>query len=132
LVHQLLHSLVIPENNFTRGTLMKKYAIVASLVMITAAIGLAGCSSAGKNPDATTDMPVEGAANNAAFNALANPDAAASASAEPSTGAVVDTANPSTTVADNWAYSPPSFTDSAATPTKSPVNLGASSAGRAH
>ncbi len=111
---------------------MKKYAIVASLVAITAAIGLAGCSSAGVNPDATTDMPVEGAANNSAFNALANPDAAAQASAEPSTGAVVDTANPSTTVADNSAYSPPSFTDAGNSPAKSPVNLGASSAGRAH
>jgi hypothetical protein len=108
---------------------MKKYAIVASLVAL---MGLAGCSSAGVAPSETTDMPVEGAANNSAFNALANPDAAASASSEPSTGAVVDTANPSTTVADNSAYTPPSFTDTATAPAKSPVNLGASSAGRAH
>ncbi|MBS1962066.1 MAG: hypothetical protein JST04_07620 [Bdellovibrionales bacterium] len=112
---------------------MKKFALVASLVALTVA-GLNGCSSAEvSSSDATTDMPVEAGANNDAFNALANPDAAASASAEPSsTGAVVDTANPSTTVADNSAYSPPSFTDSATAPEKSPVNLGASSAGRAH
>lgn len=111
---------------------MKKFALVASLVALTVA-GLNGCSSAEVSSDATTDMPVESGANNEAFNALANPDAAASASAEPSsTGAIVDTANPSTTVADNSSYSPPSFTDSATAPEKSPVNLGASSAGRAH
>lgn len=103
---------------------MKKFAIVASLVALTAVAGLTGCSSAGVAPTTeSTDMPVEAAANSAEFNALANPD---------SPGAVVDTANPSTIVADNSAYTPPSFTETATAPAKSPVNLGASSAGRAH
>lgn len=109
---------------------MKKFALVVSLVAFTA-LGLTGCSSSPVAGEETSEMPVEAGANSAEFNALANSDSAASASAEPtSVGAVVDTANPSTTVADNSAYSPPSFTDSA--PSKSPVNLGASSAGRAH
>ena len=107
---------------------MKKFSIVASLVTL-AALGLAGCSHGDLASDGTTDLPVESAANNSEFNALANPDAAAQASADPSVGAVVDTANPSSTVADNSTYSPSSFTDSA--PSTSPVNLGASSAGRA-
>lgn len=113
---------------------MKKFAIVLSLVALTA-VGLTGCSSSQLASEETSDMPVEAGANSAEFNALANPDSAASASAEPtSVGAVVDTANPSTTVADNSAYSPPSFTDSSSdeAPSKSPVNLGASSAGRSH
>ena len=109
---------------------MKKFALVVSLVAFTA-LGLAGCASSELASTETTDMPVEAGADSAEFNALANSDSAASASAEPSsTGAIVDTANPSTVVADNSAYSPPSFTESA--PEKSPVNLGASSAGRAH
>jgi hypothetical protein len=108
---------------------MKKFAIVASLVALTA-VGLIGCSSGEVAPDATTDMPVEASADNSAFNALTNPDVAADQSSEPSTGAVLDTANPSATVADNSEYSPPSFTDTATEPAKSPVNLGASSAGR--
>jgi hypothetical protein len=108
---------------------MKKFALVASLVALTA-IGFSGCSSAEVASGETSEMPVEAGANSAEFNALANSDSAASASAEPSVGAVVDTANPSTTVADNSSYSPPSFANSA--PEKSPINLGASSAGRAH
>lgn len=111
---------------------MKKFALVASLAALTA-LGLAGCSHGELASSETTDMPVESAADNPEFNALANGDAAAEASAEPSVGAVVDTANPSTTVADNSSYSPSSFTDTASdAPAKSPVNLGASSAGRAH
>lgn len=116
---------------------MKKFAIVVSLVALTA-VGLTGCSTGELASGETTDMPADGAAaagtDSAEFNALTNSDGSASASAEPaSTGAVVDTANPSTTVADNSSYSPPSFTDTATAPAeKSPVNLGASSAGRAH
>lgn len=112
---------------------MKKFAIVVSMVALVSVAGFSGCSSAPTTGEegATSDMPVEAGANSAEFNALT--DGAASASAEPSPGAVVDTANPSTTVADSSAYSPPSFTDSAPEPAqKSPVNLGASSAGRAH
>ena len=101
---------------------MKKFALVACLVALSG-LTLTGCSSA-EVSDASTDMPVENGASNDAFNALANPDAAASASSEPSVGAVVDTANPAATVADNSSYTPPAE--------KSPVNLGASSAGRAH
>jgi hypothetical protein len=105
---------------------MKKFAIVASLVALSS-LGLVGCSSTPELAanDSTTDMPVEAAAQTPAFDALAN----SNGGAEPqNTGAVIDTANPATTVADNSAYTPPVDT----APAKSPVNLGASSAGRAH
>lgn len=101
---------------------MKKYAFVACLVALTT-LTLSGCSSAEVSPSAS-DLPAEAGADGGALSALNNPDAAASASAEPSAGAVVDTANSASTIADNSSYSPSSD--------RSPVNLGASSAGRAH
>ncbi len=100
---------------------MKKYTRVLSLVVIAiAALGFSGCSSTKLASSETTEMPVESNAGGEAFNNLASADL--TPTADP--GAVVDTAPPSTVVASADpapAYSAPS-----------PVNLGASSAGRAH
>ena len=105
---------------------MKKITAVVSLVTLMSIFGFSGCSSTPMASDENTEVPVEAAANSTEFNALAQSEA----------GAVVDSANPTTTtVADAstaQSYSPPSFSDSAPAAESSSANLGASSAGRAH
>jgi hypothetical protein len=102
---------------------MKKFTLVVSLVALGTIAAFSGCSSSPLASENTSDMPVEASAGGEEFSSLTNPDP----------GAVIDSENSPSLVADNSSYSPPSFTDSAPEPAmKSPVNLGASSAGRAH
>jgi len=101
---------------------MKKYTSALFLVVLT--VTLAGCSTA---EVATTETPVEQSAGGDQFNSLANSDL--TPSADP--GAVVDTSTPSTVVAAADT-TPPADTASSYSAPHSPVNLGASSAGRAH
>jgi hypothetical protein len=94
------------------------------LVTLSATLGLlASCSST----PVTDSAEVESSANNEAFSSLVNSDGS-------ETGAVVDQSNPML-VADASSNSPTasdsSFSGSSSSH-HSPVNLGASSAGRAH
>lgn len=118
---------------------MKKYTRVLFLVALSVSLGaLAGCSSAGISNEGT-DAPVEAGAGGEQFDSLANADL--TPSADP--GAIVDSGAPSTSssepsttlaAADTSSYAANSYADNspAYSAPKSPVNLGASSAGRAH
>ncbi len=101
---------------------MKKFASVLVVGTFVLLMGtFSGCSSAEHAPEeGEATAAVEPAANNEAFDALANSDV----SANPDAGAVMDTSTPSSFVADSSL--------SASEPATSPVNLGASSAGRSH
>lgn len=101
---------------------MKKFASVWVLGTFVLIVGtFSGCSSAERAPEEGEAVAaVEPAANNEAFDALTNSDASASSDA----GAVMDSSTPSSFVAES-SYAP-------SEPASSPVNLGASSAGRSH
>lgn len=104
---------------------MKKYTNALFLVALT--VTLAGCSTGELASTETTEVPVEQSAGGEQFNSLANSDLTPAAT-DP--GAVVDTATPNTVVAS--ADTTPSEPASSYSAPQSPVNLGASSAGRAH
>lgn len=106
---------------------MKNYTRVLTLVVLSAVLaGFAGCSSSQLAATETTDVPVEANAGGEAFNSLANSDL--TPTADP--GAVIDTATPPTVVAA--ASAPSEYKSQPEFKSQSPVNLGASSAGRAH
>ncbi len=102
----------------------KSTTVLAVITFVLSTAAFTGCSSAGKTSDAEAVAAVEPEANNDAFNSLAYSD---DSSMSPDAGAVVDSANPSAYVADASTPSESSYTPSA-----SPVNLGATSAGRSH
>lgn len=101
----------------------KKWTTIFTVATVTVSMGLfASCSSTPTTTAESTELPAEVTTD--------LPSDTTSYSSE-STGAVVDTASPPTYLAD--ASSTSSVSDAApAYSAPSPVNLGASSAGRSH
>lgn len=101
---------------------MKKWTTVLTLATVTVSMSLfASCSSTPTTTADTTELPAEVTTD--------LPSDSMSYSSE-STGAVVDTASPPTYLADASSSTTSDYTPSYTT--SSPVNLGASSAGRSH
>ncbi len=105
---------------------MKKFTSVLSVVVLSAVIGsLAGCSSAQIDEQSTsTELPVESNAGGEAFNAVASADL--TPTADPSSTIQSNSESPSSNLMASNNVTAPSYSS------PSPVNLGASSAGRAH